>query len=140
MGSFAAQVKAWGEKAKRNTTLVFRESVQSLARDLTYNTPLVTSNLRRSLMSSTVAMPTVKDGSFLGSDTSGQTEFTIAGLEVGDTFYLGFQAKYARRVNYGFTGTDILGRNYNQSGQFFVEATAAKWQSFVNAAVARVNA
>jgi len=138
MGSFAAQVKAWGEKAKRNTALVFRESVQSLARDLTYHTPLVTGNLRRSLMSSTVSMPTTRDGEF--AEISGQTEFTIAGLEIGDTFYLGFQAKYARRVNYGFTGADSLGRNYNQSGQFFVEATAAKWQSFVNAAVARVNA
>jgi len=139
MGSFAAQVKAWGEKAQRKTTLVFRESVQSLARDVTYRSPLVTGNLRRSLMSSTVAMPTVKPGADF-TDNAGQIELTIAGLELGETFYLGYQAAYARRVNYGFTGQDSLGRNYNQAGQFFVEASAAKWQSFVNEAVARINA
>lgn len=139
MGSFAAQVKAWGEKAKRNTELVFRESVQSLARDIFYRTPLVTGNLRRSLLSSATAMPSVKPGVEFTTDPMGQVEFTIAGLGAGDTFYLGFQAEYARRVNYGFTGMDSLGRNYNQSGQFFVETSAAKWGQFVAEAIAKVN-
>lgn len=140
MGSFSAQVKAWGDKAKRNTGIVFRESVQSLARDVFYRTPLVTGNLRRSLLSSGVAMPSVKPNVEFATDPMGQVDFTIAGLDVGDTFYLGFQAAYARRVNYGFTGADSLGRMYNQPGQFFVEASAAKWQQFVAAAVAKVNA
>lgn len=46
---------------------------------------------------------------------------TTSTISAGDgdlvPLYLGYQAVYARRLNYGFTGTDSLGRTYNQSGR-----------------------
>jgi len=129
----------WSEKAKRNTTMVMRSSVQKLATDVMSDvgsgagqTPIDTGNLRNSLMASTAAMPSVKDGEF--GDNSGQITLAIAGAEIGDTIWLGFQAAYAARLNYGFTGTDSARRSFNQSGRFFVEAKATKWQSYVDAA------
>jgi hypothetical protein len=45
---------------------------------------------------------------------------------------------YARRLNYGFTGTDSLGRQYNQRGYFFVDLAAQRWQQIVTANVNRL--
>lgn len=56
----------------------------------------------------------------------------------GETLYIGFQANYARRMNYGFVGEDSLGRTYNQSGFGFVEKAAARWPFIVDAAAAKV--
>jgi hypothetical protein len=55
---------------------------------------------------------------------------------MGKPVYLGVQAIYAPRQNYGFVGTDSLGRTYNQSGAFFVEGAGAKWEQFVKEAEA----
>jgi hypothetical protein len=138
-----ATMNNWTDKAKRNTALVMRSSVQKLVEDIVTDvgagegqTPIDTGNLRNSLQVSTVSMPTVKDGEF--SDPSGTNTLAIAGAEIGDTIWIGFQAAYARRLNYGFTGEDSLGRNYNQSGRFFVESKAAKWQKYVDDAAKEV--
>ena len=42
------------------------------------------------------------------------------------------------RLNYGFTGTDSLGRTYNQAGRLFVERNAGRWQEFVDAAAREI--
>ena len=55
----------------------------------------------------------------------------VANIKPGDTVYIGYQAKYSRRLNYGFVGTDSLGRTYNQSGYGFAEAAAAQWPAIV---------
>ena len=134
-----ADISKWTDKAKRNTAMVMRSSVQKLASDIMADvgpgegqTPIDTGNLRNSLSVSTNAMPPVRDGEF--SDPGGSIALAINGAEIGDTIYLGFQAAYARRLNYGFTGEDKLGRNYNQSGRFFVENKANKWQQYVDKA------
>ena len=75
-----------------------------------------------------------------------ETEFTIQadasaillGMSGDETIYLGWQANYARRQNFGFTGEDALGRTYNQSGLGFLEAAVAKWPSIVKDAAAHV--
>jgi len=136
-----ADMDKWSAKAKRNTTMVMRSSVQKLATDLMTDVgpgagqvPIDTGNLRNSLMASTASMPSVREGEF--GDNSGQITFAIAGAEIGQTIWLGWQAVYARRLNSGFTGTDALGRSYNQTGRFFVESKANRWQEFVDAAAA----
>jgi hypothetical protein len=136
-----ADMGKWGEKAKRNTTMVMRSSVQKLATDLMTDVgpgagqvPIDTGNLRNSLMASTASMPSVREGEF--GDNSGQVTFAIAGANIGDTIWIGWQAVYAARMNYGFTGTDAAGRSFNQTGRHFVQAKANKWQSYVDAAAA----
>jgi hypothetical protein len=139
-----ADMGKWGEKAKRNTTMVMRSSVQKLATDLMEDTgrgegqtPFEFGNLRNSLLASTAAMPAVRGGEDQEfSDPSGSITLTIATAKIGQTIWLGFQAAYARRLNHGFTGTDKLGRQYNQAGRFYVESKANKWQSYVDDAAA----
>jgi len=144
MGTFAAQVANWGEKAKRNSAIVFRSAVQKLTNSLHSDvgtgmgaTPFLTGNLRRSLLGSSAAMPMTSENDNF-ADGMGATTLIIQGLDIGDTFFIGFQANYARRLEYGFVGEDSLGRNYNQSGRFFVRSKAHLWQQFVNQAVAEL--
>jgi len=134
-----ADMGKWGEKAKRNTTMVMRSSVQKLATDLMTDVgpgagqvPIDTGNLRNSLMASTASMPSVREGEF--GDNTGQVTFAIAGATIGQTIWLGWQAVYAARMNYGFTGTDSIGRSFNTTGRFFLDAKAAKWQGYVDQA------
>jgi hypothetical protein len=140
--SFAAQNRNWSKKAMRNTVIVMKKSVQNLANDLIGNArsgagpgniPVVTGNLRNSLMASTAPIMTT-DGPVVGGDVGAQ--ILTWQPETGQPLYLGWQAAYTRRINYGFTGADKLGRVYNQGGRFFVEAHAARWQSYVDSAAA----
>lgn len=134
MGSFSAKVKGFTKRAKRNQKLIMGRSLDLLTSDMLDNTTVVTGNLRRSLMASTVMMPQFKKGITFDADSTGQIALTIAGMKATDPFYFGFQAAYAARWNYGFTGTDKLGRRYNQSGSGAVQASAAKWIGFVKQA------
>ena len=134
MGSFGSQVKAWTKKAKRKRKLIMGRSIDLLTDDMLDNTTVVTGNLRRSLMASTVMMPTFKKDVKFDAENSGAISLAILGMTEGKPFYFGFQAAYAARWNYGFTGTDSLGRRYNQSGSGMVQRSAAKWVAFVKQA------
>lgn len=104
--------------------------------------PVDTGFLRAS-MRLTVAQPAPLNPS--GKPTGGTYTYnsesvalTIAGLELGQTVFATYTAVYARRLNYGFTGTDSLGRQYNQRGYFFVDLAAQRWQQIVTANVNRL--
>ncbi len=55
-------------------------------------------------------------------------------LKLGDRITLVYQAPYARRLEYGFSGYDSLGRYYNQAGRFWISATGAKYRSIMRRA------
>lgn len=137
--SFGAQATAWAQQTKARSAAVFRSSAQRIANEVreTVNEggrmPIRTGNLRRSLLASTTAPPQVLQGQgeFSFTDQSGGIELTIAGAEIGQTIYLGFQANYARRMNYGFVGEDSKGRTYNQEGYHFIEGVAQRWHQIV---------
>lgn len=143
MTTFSAQVKDWTEKAKRNQELVFKQAVQHLADAILLtkhkggNMPIDTGNLRRSLLASTSSMPQMTGGTDFAAN-EGQITATIAGAKITDSIYLGFQASYALRMNYGFVGTDSLGRTYNQSGNLFVDLAAHRWQEFIDQAAKEI--
>lgn len=44
----------------------------------------------------------------------------------GDDYRVSNNIEYAARVNFGFTGTDSLGRHYDQNGAHMVEQTLAE--------------
>lgn len=69
---------------------------------------------------------------------AGDPGAAIAMAQLGDFISLGFQAGYARRVNFGFVGEDKLGRNYNQAGAHFIERAAGMWPSCVTRAAAEI--
>lgn len=146
MTSFTAQVKDWTKRTEKAQEHIFKSATQRLvdamllSRERGGNMPVVTGNLYRSLLASTSAMPSVRAGVQEFPDNSGQVAMTINSANLGDTIYLGFQAAYARRVNYGFVGTDSLGRTYNQSGSNFVGLAAQRWQEFVDDAIREYDA
>ncbi|MBX4872704.1 hypothetical protein HJA89_07285 [Rhizobium bangladeshense] len=140
--SFAAQVGEWASAELDRAEAVFQTAAQTVANEVRTavaeggRMPVKTGNLRRSLMASTSTMPTIKEGKETFTDTG--VELVIAGAELGGSIFLGFQAAYAARMNYGFVGTDALGRTYNQNGFGFVDAVAQRWPQIVAEAEATV--
>ncbi|WP_261334584.1 hypothetical protein [Rhizobium leguminosarum] len=100
--SFAAQVSEWAKaELEREEQTAAREVANEVRTPVAEGgrMPLKTGNLRRSLMASTSDMPTIQEGKTAFQDSG--IEMVIAGAELGSTIYLGFQAAYAARMNYG---------------------------------------
>ncbi|RVJ77549.1 hypothetical protein [Sinorhizobium meliloti] len=142
--SFAAQVSEWVQAEKEREAAVLRTAAQMVANNVRRSVaeggriPVDTGNLKNSLMASTSTMPRVDEGEREYPDQSGEIELIISNLDVGETLYLGFQAAYGPRMNYGFVGQDSLGRVYNQQGFGFVDAEAQIWPQTVKEAEAKV--
>ena len=102
----------------------------------TGNLPVDSGFLRASLMGvigegTFTATEPPKDGSGFSYD-AGQINLVIAGSKLTDTITVAYTAAYARRMEYGFKGTDSLGREYNQSGRRFVALAAQQWGRVVS--------
>jgi hypothetical protein len=126
----------WADQQDGRLTALLRNSVQALAKEAASTipnggrVPVKTGNLSRSVVVDTKPPQVGTPGqTFTAQDFS----LGVAAINPGDTVYIGWQARYARRQNYGFVGADSLGRVYNQSGFGFAEATAAKWTQIVKA-------
>lgn len=138
--SFSASVDQWASKSKERLDAVYARSVELLGEDLakTRNEggrlPFLTGNLARSLLASKTAMPNIADGPFSGDNIG----LVAATLKSSETVWIGYQANYAARQNYGFIGQDSLGRTYNQQGAHFVEHAVAQWPQIVVKAVTEV--
>ncbi|MBZ5761587.1 hypothetical protein LAV84_18265 [Rhizobium sp. VS19-DR104.2] len=142
--SFAASISEWAKNELGAAEAIFQLAAQTVANEVKKpladggSMPIKTGNLRRSLMASTAEMPTVKTDQTTFTDSG--IELVIAGAELGSTVFLGFQAAYAARMNYGFVGTDSLGRVYNQTGYAFVDKVAQRWPTIVKEAETAVRA
>lgn len=129
---------AWSGSTEARLTALLRNSVQGLAVEASKTipeggrVPVKTGNLARSVVVDTKP-PQIIEGLATGDYSLG-----IANIKPGDTIYIGWQAAYARRQNYGFIGDDSIGRTYNQAGFGFAEATAAKWPAIVQAEAAKL--
>ena len=122
---------AWSGGTVAGLTALLRNSVQELAKEASTTipnggrVPVKTGNLARSVVVDNKP-PQIIEGLAKGDYSLG-----IAAIKPGDTVYIGWQAAYSRRLNYGFVGADSLGRVYNASGYGFAEATAAKWPAIL---------
>lgn len=125
---FGSQVRAFAEKAKEMQLAIFRESAQKLMEEA--NTPegqggklpVDTGFLRGSQAASTEGMP---------ADGAQPPGLVFVTLQVGQTVWAGWTAKYAMRMEHGFQGTDSLGRVYAQAGKGFARAAAQRWDFIV---------
>lgn len=141
--SFSAAVSAWAAQSEKRLEQTYRRSVELLADEMRETKPnggrlpFQTGNLARSLMASTQGMPQGAEGAavFLKDQDVGAVTAT---LDMDQPIWIGYQAIYARRQNYGFVGADSLGRVYNQAGSYFVEGAIANWQQIVAKAVAEL--
>lgn len=129
---------AWSGDTGTLLTALLRNSVQALAKVASTTipnggrVPVKTGNLARSVVVDTKP-PKIIEGLATGDYSLG-----IANLKPGEPIYIGWQAVYARRMNYGFVGADSLGRVYNQSGFGFAEAAAAQWPTILKAEAAKL--
>ena len=126
-------VREWVEsEAKRNMNLIAISSIDKLERQLKTSsknggfTQADTGNMIRSIRKSVTSMPQVDTGEKEYTDV----QFFLSPDKLGGHVYIGVQAVYGPRMNYGFTGEDSLGRNYNYTGSFFVEKAGAMWDKF----------
>ena len=139
--TFQKQVDAWIKKAEKNKLAVFRRSAEMIGEEMVKTKaqggrlPFLTGNLARSLLASTKEMPKTSDEQFKGSNLGAVT----ARAKLTDAIYMGFQARYARRMEYGFIGQDSLGRTYDQKGHHFVQGAIDKWPQIVRSAAKEVS-
>lgn len=144
MGQFHDLIDSWTKETEQRMTAVWRQSIDDLAEVMNRTRanggrlPHLTGNLMRSLLASTSAMPATGEpgAQYAGTDIG----LTTSGLQLDQTIWIGYQAIYARRLNYGFVGEDSLGRNYNQAGAHFVEGAIAEWPNIVRMAVSKIKA
>lgn len=142
--SFKSQIQGWATETEERLLAVFRRSVELLAEEMTRTAsqggtlPHVTGNLMRSLLAQIGSMPATggPEQRYAGSDVG----LVVAQAMLDTDIFLGFQAIYARRMNYGFVGTDSAGRTYEQAGRHFVERAVKLWPQIVKKAVAEVKA
>lgn len=131
--NFGAMVEGWCREVPERIEAVRNTAIDKLADEMVRTKgqggrlPFEFGNLAKSIQASTESMPKTAAGPFSGSNVGAVT----ATLKVEQPIWLGYQAVYARRMNYGFVGADSLGRVYNQAGNYFVEGAILQWRSFV---------
>lgn len=142
-------IKKFAEKAKRKTETFLHEFSQDMAEEALRNTPVAETGFLRgswftSLNSTSSSSNSKNDKT--GSTTLGDMVAIISGSEIGDTIYFLNQAVYAMRVEYGFVGTDSLGRKYtaendfNANGRGYVRNTVAQADRIARETLARIRA
>lgn len=96
------------DDAYRATALLALARVQQL-------TPVRTGRLRAAWTISLTAEPTREGNTDLAR--------TLQDLRAGEPYYIVNPTVYAMRIEYGFVGTDSLGRHYNEKGRHMMEQT-----------------
>lgn len=146
----AAEFSQWSEKAKRNVELVVKGSAQDVSEIMTRRqeamwradtgqqvketfevgrVPVDTGELISSVV---VEIGGTRRGKGQGKNPP-DFAAAIAGFEIGQDIVVAFTAPYARRLEYGFSGDDSLGRTYNVAGRFFVRNAVQQWRTIVGA-------
>lgn len=136
MAAFADMIGEWAAKTEARTLAVYRRSIELLAEEMATTKPVggrvpfQSGNLARSVMASTEGMPKTSALPTAG----GNVGAIVATLKLNQPIWLGYQAIYARRQNYGFVGADKLGRVFNQEGSHFIEYAIEMWPTIVKLA------
>lgn len=134
---FARGVELWTEKCHRRALAVFRDSTQRVAEEANRpesqggKLPVDTGFLRNSQAASTSGIPTT---------ASQPVPLVLLSVQLGDTIFVGWTAKYAQRMEYGFQGQDALGRTFSQAGKGFMRSAIQRWPQIVDESARAVKA
>jgi len=128
---FQVQVERWVAKAQADANAAMMATATDALARVKELTPVVTGNLRANWTIMLQGAADTIDGNVNSQDV-------IAKFEVGDQIIIGNPVVYAPRVNWGFTGTDSLGRHYNQNGKYMIEQTVAEMPAIAANATARI--
>lgn len=136
---FLASINKWTKETEKRCVDAFQMGVLDFFIHLRDTTPIDTGYLRSSLTlgvnGNIPAGPNAEYGSVYND---GRALSVIGGLKLGDRVTMVYNATYARRLEYGFTGYDSLGRYYNQAGRFWITAAGAKYPSIMRRAATRL--
>ncbi len=148
MAEFVAQIDKWIAANQERMRAVKNASIQrviEIAQEPVGgggNMPVDTGFLRASQRTAignvefTPREPPVERGTYTWSPD--EVSLVLAGAPLEASLSIGWSAVYARRVEYGFSGTDSLGRVYNQQGRAFLRRAAQRWPSIVDAVSAEL--
>ncbi|OJU69055.1 MAG: hypothetical protein BGO05_16710 [Rhizobiales bacterium 63-7] len=142
-GRFASQVDEWVQQTEKRINAVFRLSTQKTITYMQENAPVQDGFLRASLVvlvnqNAPAPDKSQKDG--MGQYTDAYMQLQIAGAVAGDRITAAYTMEYARRLEFGFVGTDALGRTYNQPPRGWTRLAAQQWKRFVEEATAEAKA
>lgn len=96
--SFSVAVARWTEGTEQDQAAVLHESLRQLDEEVASRTPVLTGNLRNSRTVSTLGPPPVDWKTKKFREPSDAINNAIAGVDVGQTAYLGFRAPYAHKI------------------------------------------
>ena len=152
MGKFYEGIKNSNERAKRDMHLIYLDAVQTTFEQATRRQ----ASVKEYIGPFEVGKVPVDTGFLIGtSEFRINGAVTSKGVEAGkqstppdfatallstdldDAVSIVFTAPYARRIEYGFYGTDSKGRSYSQAGRLYLTTAAANWGDNVNAAIAK---
>lgn len=141
---FVQAVNKWTLATEQRSNEAFRNGALDFYDELSKATPVLAGNLRNSLVATVNGNTSSVTGP--GNSSSDSTfrsgaETSIANImnaKIGDKISYMYNATYFRRLNYGFTGFDSLGRYYNQAGRFWVQTVGARYRSIMRAAATRL--
>jgi hypothetical protein len=128
---FAVDISRWIAKARSNLNAVYEVTAELALAHVKSLTPVRTGFLRASW---TISTGDSAEASGSGADALQE----LSRLKIGDRIVILNPAPYAMRINFGFVGTDSLGRHYNQKGNHMVERTIAVMPELARQAVAYV--
>lgn len=146
-GPFELALRAFAEKAKGNADAAVRAVVLEIASRLIVRSPVDTGRFRGNWFYSLDRL----DGRAIGGTAEGAaaiyqggaaaaystTVNNIAELPItagGHVHYLQNNLPYAMRLEFGFSGTDSLGRSYSQAPRAFVRLTLAEFKQIADGA------
>ena len=125
-----ATLSQWAQETQARVDAIVKGSTQEVCRiaqtidDDGGRLPFDVGTLRASFQSSL-------NGSVAGKGPESYA-LVVGKMETGDVAHFEWTVEYAARMNYGFVGEDKLGREYNQSGTFFLEGATMQWQNIVS--------
>jgi hypothetical protein len=140
---FKGEFDEWVQQTEKRMNAVFRLSTQKTVNYMQSIAPHDQGFLKASLVVLVNQDPPRADRSQedgLGQYTEAYMKLQIAGAVAGDRVTVAYTMEYARRLEFGFTGTDALGRYYNQPPRGWSRAAAQQWKRFVAEATSEAKA
>lgn len=141
---FIQAVSKWTRETEERSNEAFRNGALDFYDALSAATPVLTGNLRNSLVATVNGSTATVTGPGLNpSDSTYRSgaETSIANImtaKIGDKVSFMYNAVYVLAQNYGFTGYDSLGRFRNTPGKFWIQAVGARYRSIMRAAATRL--
>lgn len=136
---FSSAVNKWTKATIQRSEEAFQIGILDFFIHLRDTTPIDTGYLRSSLTVGKNGQIPAGPNAEYGSVYNDVRALDVIGtLKLGDRVTLVYNAPYARRLEYGFTGYDSLGRFYNQAGRFWITAAGKRYVSIMRAAATRL--